>query len=184
MRYAVILLIVILLIAGCSNEEPVNETEPVAAETQVIEVPLNETPINESPINETADNEQIKEIRPREPPKAEMPEPKKSENTTIPVNNKYKVFNLTADNSYFYWNEVEEPELIVNVGDTVHINLIQKAGIHDLIIPDLRLSTAEVTYEQRVASIEFTVNQTGNHSFYCGVSTHSYKVMGTLIVLP
>ncbi|GEM_PF-299606 len=69
------------------------------------------------------------------------------------------------------------PELVVNVGDTVKITLINGVDmIHDLTIDEFAVSTGELTAKDQTATVEFVADHTGVFSYYG--STPGYRETG------
>lgn len=69
------------------------------------------------------------------------------------------------------------PELVVNVGDTVKITLINGVEMtHDLMIDEFTVSTGELTTKDQTVTVEFIADQAGVFSYYG--STPGYRETG------
>lgn len=62
------------------------------------------------------------------------------------------------------------PELVVNVGDTVKITLINGVEMtHDLTLSDFSVSTGELTAKDQTATLEFVADKTGVFSYHSAI---------------
>lgn len=69
------------------------------------------------------------------------------------------------------------PELVVNVGDTVKITLINGVEMtHDLMIDEFTVSTGELTAKDQTVTVEFIADHVGVFSYYG--STPGYRETG------
>jgi nitrite reductase (NO-forming) len=82
---------------------------------------------------------------------------------------------------------MHNPDLIVQLGDSVQITLINGDGIpHDLVIPDLAVYLPNVSREGDQEKTSFTVEnvEPGEYDYYCSVAGHRQMGMqGKMIVL-
>jgi len=91
-------------------------------------------------------------------------------------------FSLTGENFKFRMDGVDNPDLVVNKGDTVRIELTSIDGFHDFVIDEFDASTTRVQTGE-TAFVEFTADQTGTFEYYCSVGQHRANGMkGSLIV--
>ena len=79
---------------------------------------------------------------------------------------------------------VVNPDLSVNVGDTVAITLINDDGHrHDIVIDEFDAATSIFGQQGQEETITFTVDQAGTFFYYCSVGNHRRAGMeGQLIV--
>jgi nitrite reductase (NO-forming) len=82
---------------------------------------------------------------------------------------------------------MNNPDLIVQMGDSVQITLINADGIpHDLVIPDLDVILPYVTRMNDQEKTSFIVEnvEPGEYDYYCSVAGHRQMGMeGKMIVL-
>jgi nitrite reductase (NO-forming) len=82
---------------------------------------------------------------------------------------------------------MHNPDLIVQLGDSVQITLINGDCIpHDLVIPDLAVYLPNVSREGDQEKTSFTVEKVepGEYDYYCSVAGHRQMGMqGKMIVL-
>jgi nitrite reductase (NO-forming) len=82
---------------------------------------------------------------------------------------------------------MHNPDLIVQMGDSVQITLINADGIpHDLVIPDLDVILPYVTRMNDQEKTSFIVEnvEPGEYDYYCSVAGHRQMGMeGKMIVL-
>ncbi|GAB4528857.1 MAG: hypothetical protein OHK0046_48180 [Anaerolineae bacterium] len=82
------------------------------------------------------------------------------------------------------------PELVVNLGDTVRITVINgDRTLHDLKIDEFGVYTGEMIEDEQTVTIEFVANQPGNFDYYCSIPGHRdigmeglLRVVGTVTV--
>jgi plastocyanin len=95
---------------------------------------------------------------------------------------KIKEFDLTGENFKFIMNGVDNPDLIVNEGDTVRITFTSTSGFHDWVVDEFNAATTRVN-DNGVTNVEFVADQKGSFEYYCSVGQHRANGMkGNLIV--
>lgn len=68
---------------------------------------------------------------------------------------------------------VVNPELVVNVGDTVRLTVVNGDPIlHDLKIDEFGVTTGEMLEDEQTVTLEFIPNQPGAYFYYCSVPGH------------
>lgn len=68
---------------------------------------------------------------------------------------------------------VVNPELVVNLGDTVRITVINgDPTLHDLKIDEFGVHTGELIQDEQTVTVEFVANQPGNFDYYCSIPGH------------
>lgn len=72
----------------------------------------------------------------------------------------YRSFNVTVTGSAFTPNTI-----IVNQGDTVHINLTASGGTYDFTQPDMGLKLSLASGQTKV--VQFDADTAGKFTFYC-----------------
>lgn len=85
---------------------------------------------------------------------------------------------------------VTNPELVVNMGDTVRITVINGDPTwHDLKIDAFGVDTGQMLEDEQTVIVEFVANQPGNFDYYCSVPGHReigmkglLRVVGTVAV--
>ena len=107
--------------------------------------------------------------------------------TTTQVNtaeeDNVKTFTLQAENFAFYMDGKENPEIIVNQGDTVRINFVNNQGFHDWVLDEFNARTPQLQ-ANGTATVEFVANQSGTFEYYCSVGKHREMGMkGTFMVI-
>ncbi len=91
-------------------------------------------------------------------------------------------FLLTAEGREFYLDGEENPDIVVNQGDEVLIELMSEEGVHDLIIDEFGVDTGQLM-EGESEAIQFTADRVGEFEYYCSVGTHRADGMyGNFIV--
>lgn len=92
--------------------------------------------------------------------------------------------NLTAEGREFYLEgeDEENPDLVVNEGDEVLIEIEVTGGTHDFVIDEFDVATEELG-EGEIDYVEFTADQVGEFEYYCSRGTHREDGMyGNFIV--
>nr|MCU0464444.1 multicopper oxidase domain-containing protein [Anaerolineae bacterium] len=65
------------------------------------------------------------------------------------------------------------PELVVNLGDTVRITVINgDPMLHDLKIDEFGVYTGELLEDEQTVTVEFVANQPGVFKYYCSIPGH------------
>lgn len=85
---------------------------------------------------------------------------------------------------------VMNPELVVNLGDTVRIMVINGDPVlHDLVINEFGVDTGDMTEDEQAVTVEFVADQPGNFVYYCSIPGHQQigmegllQVVGTVTV--
>lgn len=85
---------------------------------------------------------------------------------------------------------IANPELVVNLGDTVRITVINGDPTwHDLKIDEFNVDTGQLLEDEQTVIVEFVANQPGNFEYYCSVPGHRevgmkglLRVVGTVTV--
>ena len=91
-------------------------------------------------------------------------------------------FILTAEGREFYMDGEENPDIVVNEGDEVLIELVSEGGTHDFVIDEFDVAT-EMISEGETDAVQFTADQVGEFEYYCSVGTHRADGMyGNFIV--
>ncbi|MGJ3240105.1 MAG: copper-containing nitrite reductase [Anaerolineae bacterium] len=68
---------------------------------------------------------------------------------------------------------VVNPELVVNVGDTVRLTVINgDPTLHDLKIDEFDVYTGDMIADEETVVVEFVANQPGNFDYYCSIPGH------------
>jgi nitrite reductase (NO-forming) len=68
---------------------------------------------------------------------------------------------------------VVNPELVVNLGDTVKLTVINGAAVmHDLVIDEFNVSSGEMLDEGQTVTVEFVADKPGTFYYYCSVPGH------------
>lgn len=76
----------------------------------------------------------------------------------------------------------EQPEIVVNQGDTVRITFRNTGGMHDFVIDEFNVKTAQLQAGNE-ETIEFVADKPGIFEYYCSVGNHRAMGMkGTLTV--
>ena len=83
---------------------------------------------------------------------------------------------------------VMNPELVVNLGDTVRITVINgDPTLHDLKIDEFGVYTGEMVEDEQTVTVEFVADQPGNFDYYCSIPGHReigmeglLRVVGTI----
>lgn len=85
---------------------------------------------------------------------------------------------------------VVNPDLVVNLGDTVRITVINgDPALHDLRIDEFGIYTGELLQDEQTVTVEFVADQPGNFNYYCSIPGHRQigmegliQVVGTIVV--
>lgn len=85
---------------------------------------------------------------------------------------------------------IVNPDLIVNLGDTVRITVINgDPALHDLRIDEFGVYTGEILQDEQTVTVEFVADQPGNFNYYCSIPGHRQigmegliQVVGTVVV--
>lgn len=86
-----------------------------------------------------------------------------------------KIFVLSGENFKFLMNGVENPEIRVNQGDRVRVELVVTEGFHDFVIDELNVATKKLN-PGGIDYIEFIADKKGTFEYYCSVGEH--RAMG------
>lgn len=108
---------------------------------------------------------------------ADVAVPKSSVPAAPGVEAKLRTFEIIAANGKYNPSTV-----IVQVGDTVHINFKADDDVYDIVFPDYGLRQYAKKGETKI--IEFSATIDGQFVFYCENSCPKGKMQGTLIVAP
>ena len=93
-----------------------------------------------------------------------------------------KTFSLEGANFKFTMNGVESPNIVVNEGDKVRIELKSGQGFHDWIVDEFNAATPRVK-DGESTFVEFIANKKGTFEYYCSVGEHRQMGMkGSLII--
>ncbi|MCH7850272.1 MAG: hypothetical protein IH845_01365 [Nanoarchaeota archaeon] len=82
-----------------------------------------------------------------------------------------KIIVVTGENFKFVVNGVDNPDIIVNEGDTVRIEFRNSGGLHDWVLGEFgarskRIGSGEQTF------VEFVASKKGTFEYYCSVGSH------------
>jgi plastocyanin len=98
------------------------------------------------------------------------------------LNKEVKTFVMSGENFKFMMGGIENPDLIVNEGDTVKIEFTSVQGFHDWVIDEFNAKTSQVR-DGESTSVEFIADKKGTFEYYCSVGEHKKMGMkGNLIV--
>src|SRR3989344_9570471 len=93
-----------------------------------------------------------------------------------------KTFSLEGANFKFMMNGVESPNIVVNEGDKVRIELKSGQGFHDWVVDEFNVATPRVKDEESTF-VEFIADKKGTFEYYCSVGEHRQMGMkGSLII--
>ena len=94
-----------------------------------------------------------------------------------------KTFRIIGENFKFIMDgSRENPDLVVNEGDTVRIELKSGQGFHDFVIDEFNARTKQIR-DGESSSVEFVADKKGTFEYYCSVGSHREMGMkGKLIV--
>ena len=95
-------------------------------------------------------------------------------------------FEIEGVNLHYYLagnrDAGENPELVVQEGDTVRIELEVTQGFHDLVIDEFDAATEQVAATNTTV-VEFVADEAGTYEYYCSVGSHRQQGMyGTFVV--
>ncbi|MFO8063657.1 MAG: cupredoxin domain-containing protein [Spirochaetia bacterium] len=89
---------------------------------------------------------------------------------------------VEGENYVFIVDGEENPDIVVEEGDTVRIELEVTQGFHDWVVDEFDAATKQVGAGS-TTTVEFEADQTGEFYYYCSVAGHRAQGMeGTLIV--
>jgi nitrite reductase (NO-forming) len=85
---------------------------------------------------------------------------------------------------------IVNPDLIVNLGDTVILTIINgDPALHDLKIDEFDVYSGELLADEETVTMEFVADQVGNFDYYCSIPGHQqigmeglFQVVGTVAV--
>ena len=85
---------------------------------------------------------------------------------------------------------ITNPELTVNLGDTVRITVINgDPTLHDLKVDEFGVYTGEMIEDEQTVTVEFVADQPGNFDYYCSIPGHReigmeglLQIIGTVTV--
>jgi plastocyanin len=93
-----------------------------------------------------------------------------------------KTFIVSGENFKFIGNGEDNPDIRVNIGDTVRIEFTSTSGFHDWVVDEFNAATERVSTGDRTA-VEFVADKAGMFEYYCSVGSHRAQGMkGKLIV--
>ena len=93
-----------------------------------------------------------------------------------------KTFALSGENFKFIMDGIESPDLVVDEGDKVRVELVSGQGFHDFVIDEFNAATSKVK-DGETTFVEFTADKKGTFDYYCSVGEHRKMGMkGKLIV--
>ena len=102
--------------------------------------------------------------------------------TNVQPTGEVKTFSLEGANFKFTMNGVESPNIVVNEGDKVRIELKSGQGFHDWVVDEFSATTPRVK-DGESTFVEFTADKKGTFEYYCSVGEHRQMGMkGNLIV--
>lgn len=91
-------------------------------------------------------------------------------------------FFIEAEGREFYIDGEENPDIVVNEGDVVVVELLVTGGTHDFVIDEFDAAT-EILFEGETDTVQFVADQIGEFEYYCSVGTHRAEGMhGNFIV--
>ena len=95
-----------------------------------------------------------------------------------------KEFRLTGHMFYFQDEDGNEnPDIIVNVGDTVRIVFDNVEGVHDWVVDEIEGAFTNLLQPGQSETIEFTATEAGEYEYYCSYMQHrAMGMFGRLIV--
>jgi nitrite reductase (NO-forming) len=106
------------------------------------------------------------------------------EETTQETDETVREFRFTGHMFYFEDDDgVQNPDIIVNVGDRVRIEFDNVEGIHDWVVDEFEGAQTELLQPGQSQTIEFIVTEAGEFEYYCSYMRHREMGMfGRLIV--
>ena len=103
--------------------------------------------------------------------------PVSNESMMTSEDGKTKTFTIVGSNFKFAPNEMK-----VNKGDTVKVIFKSQGKLHDFVIDEFKVKTAQLG-EDKSEEVTFVADKTGTFEFYCSVGEHREMGMkGNLIV--
>src|SRR3989344_8394257 len=93
-----------------------------------------------------------------------------------------KTFSLEGANFKFMMNGVESPNLVVNEGDKVRIELKSGQGFHDCVVDELNVATPRVKDDESTF-VEFIADKKGTFEYYCSVGEHRQMGMKGIFIV-
>jgi plastocyanin len=94
-----------------------------------------------------------------------------------------KTFSLDGQNFKFIMDGSDNPDLVVNEGDTVKIEFKSIGGFHDWVVDEFNAATTQVRETDGMVSVEFVADKKGTFEYYCSVGQHRQQGMkGSLVV--
>ena len=173
---AILVIIIIALIAYIAFTA--KQKSPASTKVEVPKATENqETPAPAANTQEIGTNVSDK-FRVEVPKDIKVPEvndqtlsPEQKKNIAIPtvvtpaapgVESKYRSFDIKAEGGVFSPSNV-----VVNQGDTVHVNLTAVDKDYDLVIPSFSMKQTAKKGQTRI--IEFQASQSGSFVFYCEI---------------
>lgn len=101
---------------------------------------------------------------------------------TVALTENVKTFVVEGKNLKFYIDGVENPDIVVNEGDRVRIELLVSDMMHDWKVDELNAAT-KVVGTGKTTSVEFVADKKGTFEYYCSVGQHRTNGMkGKIIV--
>ena len=89
---------------------------------------------------------------------------------------------LTASGYEFFLDGQSNPELSVQEGQRVRIELTVEGGTHDWVLPEFDAATS-VVGRGTTTIVEFTADEAGSFAYYCSVGNHRARGMeGSFVV--
>ncbi len=157
----IVLVLISLLLVGCSSQETMPETTPVEGNSgEVVDDNTQEVvDQNKEVENTSADENQVEQG---------------SVDSQSGVD---RVIEIDAFNFGY-----SEEEIRVKQGETVRIIMTSTDGTHDFVVDELNIQSGVIS-TNGVTEVEFEATQTGVYEFYCSIGSHRQAGMfGTLII--
>ena len=99
------------------------------------------------------------------------------------TNTEVKTFVLTGEKFKFVQDGEDNPEISVNLGDSVRIEFTSTDGTHDWVVDDFDAATDIVSVGDDTVVVEFVADEAGSFEYYCSVGNHRAQGMkGVLVV--
>jgi heme/copper-type cytochrome/quinol oxidase subunit 2 len=99
-----------------------------------------------------------------------------------PGDDEIELFILTGENFKFVRNGVDNPDIKVDLGETVRIEFTSTSGFHDWVVDEFSAATEQVKTDGSTF-VEFVADKKGTFEYYCSVGSHRANGMkGNLIV--
>ncbi len=90
---------------------------------------------------------------------------------------------VTGENFVFYVDGVENPDIVVQEGDTVTVTFSSTEGFHDWVVDEFDAATEQVRTADGETSVTFVASEKGTYEYHCSVGSHRANGMvGNLIV--